>query len=236
MIDRIQLSTTDGETLEARWDRSESPAGVVVFCHPHPQQGGTMMAPLMVAVTTPTGRSEDSRCCVSTSGGSAHRPGQHDNGKAEVLDVAAAIGAAHDTGLTVHLSGWSFGAGMALRWLSGQQDLIPYAGIAPPPRTFPMICPRAPSGSWSARAIRSSISKRSAPTPSVFPSIWSSPRATISSMVGARRSATWWHRVSKPVQTDLVMTDRPVTPGSSPPLVCQERKPEPCPSPRDLPR
>ena len=29
MIDRIQLSTTDGETLEARWDRSERPVGAV---------------------------------------------------------------------------------------------------------------------------------------------------------------------------------------------------------------
>ena len=136
MIDRIQLSTTDGETLEARWDRSESPAGVVVFCHPHPQQGGTMMAPLMVAVTTRLTERGFSVLRFNFRGIGAST-GTHDNGKAEVLDVAAAIGAAHDTGLTVHLSGWSFGAGTALRWLSGQQDLIPYAGIAPPPKDLP---------------------------------------------------------------------------------------------------
>ncbi len=136
MIDRIQLSTTDGETLEARWDRPESPAGVVVFCHPHPQQGGTMMAPLMVAVTTRLTERGFSVLRFNFRGIGAST-GTHDNGKAEVLDVAAAIGAAHDTGLTVHLSGWSFGAGTALRWLSGQQDLIPYAGIAPPPQDLP---------------------------------------------------------------------------------------------------
>jgi uncharacterized protein len=136
MIDRIQLGTSDGETLEARWDRAEDPTGAVVFCHPHPQQGGTMMAPLMVAVTTRLTERGFSVLRFNFRGIGAST-GAHDNGKAEVLDVAAAIGTAKDTRLTVHLSGWSFGAGTALRWLSGQQEPIPYAGIAPPPQDLP---------------------------------------------------------------------------------------------------
>ncbi len=136
MIDRIQLATSDGETLEARWDRAEDPSGAVVFCHPHPQQGGTMMAPLMVAVTTRLMERGFSVLRFNFRGIGAST-GTHDNGKAEVLDVAAAIGAAHDTGLAVHLSGWSFGAGTALRWLTGQQESILYAGIAPPPENLP---------------------------------------------------------------------------------------------------
>jgi uncharacterized protein len=136
MIDRIQLGTSDGETLEARWDRAQDPSGAVVFCHPHPRQGGTMMAPLMVAVTTRLTERGFSVLRFNFRGIGAST-GVHDNGKAEVLDVAAAIGNANDTGLTVHLSGWSFGAGTALRWLSGQQDPIPYAGIAPPPQDLP---------------------------------------------------------------------------------------------------
>jgi len=140
MIDRIQLGTSDGETLEARWDRAEDPSGAVVFCHPHPQQGGTMMAPLMVAVTTRLTERGFSVLRFNFRGIGAST-GSHDNGKAELLDVAAAIGAAKDTGLTVHLSGWSFGAGTALRWLSGQQEPIPYAGIAPPHQDLPHDLP-----------------------------------------------------------------------------------------------
>jgi alpha/beta superfamily hydrolase len=136
MIDRIQLGTSDGETLEARWDRAEDPSGAVVFCHPHPQQGGTMMAPLMVAVTTRLTERGFSVLRFNFRGIGAST-GTHDNGKAEVLDVAAAIGTAQDSGLTVHLSGWSFGAATALRWLSGQEEPIPYAGIAPPPQDLP---------------------------------------------------------------------------------------------------
>ena len=143
MIDRIELSTSDGETLEARWDRVENPSGAVVFCHPHPQQGGTMMAPLMVAVTTRLVERGFSVLRFNFRGIGAST-GTHDNGKAELLDVASAIEAARDTGLAVHLSGWSFGAATALRWLGGQQDSIPYAGIAPSPDGLPDHLPSGP--------------------------------------------------------------------------------------------
>ncbi|HYJ23881.1 MAG TPA: alpha/beta hydrolase [Acidimicrobiia bacterium] len=143
MIDRIQLSTTDGETLEARWDHTERPVGAVVFCHPHPQQGGTMMAPLMVAVTTRLVERGFSVLRFNFRGIGAST-GKHDHGKAEVIDVAAAVKSAHETGLAIHLSGWSFGAGTALRWLSGQQDPIPYAGIAPSPEDLPDDLPPGP--------------------------------------------------------------------------------------------
>jgi uncharacterized protein len=143
MIDRIQLSTTDGETLEARWDHPERSVGAVVFCHPHPQQGGTMMAPLMVAVTTRLMERGFSVLRFNFRGIGAST-GTHDHGNAEVLDVASAIRAANDTGLAIHLSGWSFGAGTALRWLGGQQDPIPYAGIAPSPEDLPDDLPPGP--------------------------------------------------------------------------------------------
>jgi uncharacterized protein len=143
MIDRIELGTSDGERLEARWDRAETPYGAVVFCHPHPQQGGTMMAPLMVAVTTRLVGRGFSVLRFNFRGIGAST-GTHDNGKAEVLDVAAAVEAAHDSGLGIHLSGWSFGAVTALRWLGGQQDPIPYAGIAPSPQDLPGDLPPGP--------------------------------------------------------------------------------------------
>ena len=102
-----------------------------------------MMAPLMVAVTTRLVERGFSVLRFNFRGIGAST-GTHDNGKAEVLDVAAAIEAARDTGLAMHLSGWSFGAATALRWLGSQQDPIPYAGIAPSPEHLPDDLPPGP--------------------------------------------------------------------------------------------
>jgi hypothetical protein len=143
VIERTTLTTADGETLEARWDSPEDPAGVVVFCHPHPLQGGSMMAPLMIAVTT--GMVEKGFSVLRFNfRGTGDSTGAHDEGNAEVLDVDAAVEAARDTDLALHLSGWSFGAGTALRWLGGQTEPIPYSGIAPATDSLPDELPPGP--------------------------------------------------------------------------------------------
>ena len=143
MSERISLGTSDGETLEARWDVAAEPAGAVVFCHPHPLQAGSMMAPLMIAVTTRLTERGFSVLRFNFRGTGAST-GEHDHGRAELLDVAAAVDEATKTGLDLHLSGWSFGAGVALNWLAGQGEPIPYAGIAPPPTDLPDELPGGP--------------------------------------------------------------------------------------------
>jgi len=143
MSERLTLGTSDGETLEARWDVPSQPTGVVVLCHPHPLQDGSMMAPLMIAVTTRLNERGFSVLRFNFRGTGAST-GEHDNGEGELLDLAAAVAAARETGLSLHLSGWSFGAGVALHWLAGQGDPIPYAGIAPPPSDLPEELPGGP--------------------------------------------------------------------------------------------
>jgi alpha/beta superfamily hydrolase len=130
MIERISLSTSDGESLEARWDRPEDPTGVVVFCHAHPMKGGTMMSPLMVGVTT---RLVERGFAVLRFNfrGTGQSTGAHDDGGREIQDVDAAVETGQAMGLPLFLAGWSFGAGMALNWLASQDDAPPYAGIAP---------------------------------------------------------------------------------------------------------
>jgi alpha/beta superfamily hydrolase len=140
MSERITLGTSDGETLEARWDVPSQPSGVVVLCHPHPLQDGSMMAPLMIAVTTRLNERGFSVLRFNFRGTGAST-GEHDYGEGELLDLAAAVAVARETGLSLHLSGWSFGAGVALHWLAGQSDPIPYAGIAPPPNDLPAELP-----------------------------------------------------------------------------------------------
>jgi len=143
MSRRVVLPTSDGETLEARWDEPSQPSGVVVFCHPHPLQGGSMMAPLMIAVTT---RLTERGFAVLRFNfrGTGESSGEHDHGNAELLDLASAVAEARQTGLPLHLSGWSFGARVALSWLAGQDDPIPYAGVAPSPEGLPDRLPGGP--------------------------------------------------------------------------------------------
>jgi alpha/beta superfamily hydrolase len=130
MIERVSLATSDGENLEARWDRPDDPVGAVVFCHAHPLQRGTMMSPLMVAVTT---RLVERGFAVLRFNfrGTGESTGTHADGEAERLDVAAAMAAAGQTGMRLGLAGWSFGGGTALRWLIRQREAVPYVGIAP---------------------------------------------------------------------------------------------------------
>lgn len=143
MIERLSLATSDGETLEARWDRPDDPSGVVVFCHAHPMQGGSMQSPLMVSVTT---RLVERGFAVLRFNfrATGESTGTHDEGGAELNDVEAAAGAARATDLPLYIAGWSFGAGMALRWLARQKEAIPYSGIAPGPDYLPADAPAGP--------------------------------------------------------------------------------------------
>ena len=51
MLERSTIETSDGVTLETRIDSPDHPERLTVFCHPHPQHGGSMNAPLMISVT-----------------------------------------------------------------------------------------------------------------------------------------------------------------------------------------
>lgn len=127
------MMTGDGEGLEGRWDGPAAPDVVVVLCHPHPQHGGTMTAPLMGAVTR---RLAGDGCAVLRFNfrGVGMSSGRWGGGIAEVSDVAAAVAEARLThpALSLGIAGWSFGAATALRWQAEAGDASPYVGIAPP--------------------------------------------------------------------------------------------------------
>lgn len=134
--DRMTIEGNDGVRLEARWDRPPNPQASIVFCHPHPQHGGTMAAPLMHKVTK--GLVARGLAVLRFNfrgvGGSS---GAWDGGLGEIDDVAAAV---HHAGAELPdtplgLAGWSFGAATALAWQAREQDSTPFAGIAPPVRT-----------------------------------------------------------------------------------------------------
>ncbi len=143
MSDRTELFTSDGETLEARWDQAPNAIGVTVFCHPHPLDRGSMNAPLMIAVTLRLVELGFSVLRFNFRG-TGTSTGSHDYGKSEVLDVAAAVSEARETELPLSLAGWSFGAAVALNWLATASVPPPYAGIAPRPEELPDTLPPGP--------------------------------------------------------------------------------------------
>jgi hypothetical protein len=140
MSDKIQLSTSDGQTLEARWDHALTPTAAAVFCHPHPLDGGSMNAPLMIGVTLRLVERGFSVLRFNFRG-TGSSTGSHDEGRSEILDVAAAVDLALGTGLPLGIAGWSFGASVALSWLADQPSPPPYVGIAPPPDQLPDSLP-----------------------------------------------------------------------------------------------
>lgn len=127
------IQSTGGISLEARWDRPEPSVGALVFCHPDPQQGGTMTAPLMHKVTKALVARGFSVLRFNFRGVGLST-GRWDEGSGEIDDVAAAMAHARDTGPDPGLVGWSFGAATALQWQARQRDPTPFAGIAPPLR------------------------------------------------------------------------------------------------------
>lgn len=135
--ERFRIERADGPELEARWDRpATDAAGAVVFCHPHPQHGGTMTAPLMHKVTK--GLVEAGLAVLRFNfRGVGLSEGSWDGGRGEIDDVAAAVERASgdEPALPLGLAGWSFGAVTALAWQARAADASPYAGIAPPVRS-----------------------------------------------------------------------------------------------------
>lgn len=143
VTERLEFETVDGLTLEGRIDSPESATRMTVFCHPHPIQGGSMNAPLMIAVTQRLMNRGHSVLRFNFRGTGASQ-GAHDEGDGELLDVAAAVELASARNLTVGLTGWSFGAWTALRWLANAASEVPYVGIAPPARSLPETLPGGP--------------------------------------------------------------------------------------------
>lgn len=102
-----------------------------------------MNAPLMIALA---GRLVERGHAVLRFNfrGTGSSTGEHDYGQSELLDVAAAIELARDREMPLGLTGWSFGAWTALRWLAEAGETMPYVGIAPATKGLPEDLPSGP--------------------------------------------------------------------------------------------
>jgi len=145
-VTSLVLTTSDGEQLEAIHDTALDTRGVIVLCHPHPEHGGTMTAPILAAIEAEAIEAGLDVLRFNFRGVGAST-GIHGDGETELHDVAAAVAYASslDTRL-VGIVGWSFGATMALIWQADSGSDIAYVGIAPPvdsPLTPPLPQPES---------------------------------------------------------------------------------------------
>jgi len=127
----VELHTYDSERLEAQWDVPDDPLMAVVFCHPHPQQGGAMTAPLMRGVTKHLTLA-DVAVLRFNFRGVGESSGDWGGGVGEIHDVRAAVDHADERSLPLAIAGWSFGAAASLRWQAVSRSALPWVGIAPP--------------------------------------------------------------------------------------------------------
>jgi alpha/beta superfamily hydrolase len=145
----LSLEVSDGTRLEAEIDvaegRSPTSSRLAVLAHPHPLYGGSMDAGLIDELfrLLPARGIGALRFNFRGVGGST---GRHDEGRAERLDVAAALDAAiteagPDT--AVFLCGWSFGADMCLAVADPRHR--GWVCVAPPLRLVPAGEMAAPS-------------------------------------------------------------------------------------------
>ena len=138
--ERLELRSTDGLRLEAElWSPDEPRAGLV-FCHPHPQMGGTMNAPLLKAVSEElVGRSW--AVLRFNFRGIGDSEGEPSTGSAEIADAEGAVELmrARFPELPIAIAGWSFGAAVATRVAAADPGLAALVAIAPAVREKPGI-------------------------------------------------------------------------------------------------
>ncbi len=134
-LETLILPARDGVQLEA--ERAVPPGSSrasVVLCHPHPQYGGTMRS-IVIGALFDALPAAGVTCLRFNFRGVERSTGLHDEGRGELLDVAAAIDHAASVlpdGEPLLLVGWSFGADLTLA--THDPRLVGWVAIAPPLR------------------------------------------------------------------------------------------------------
>jgi alpha/beta superfamily hydrolase len=106
--------------------------------------GGTMNAPLLVALVEEMGRRNWAVLRFNFRG-IGESLGEAGIGLDEVADARAAIGSAQARfHLPIGIAGWSFGGAVAIRTASGRDDLVGVCGIAPAIKEKPGITAGSP--------------------------------------------------------------------------------------------
>jgi alpha/beta superfamily hydrolase len=129
---QVGCRSTDGLELEAVTTGPHDAKRALVFCHPHPQMGGTMNAPLLLAIEERL-VSEGWGVLRFNFRGIGGSEGRSSDGIAEIADAEGAVAAARDRwpSALLALGGWSFGGSVAIRVAARDESVAACAAIAP---------------------------------------------------------------------------------------------------------
>ena len=143
----VMINGPEGR-LEARYHHAEDPnAPIALVLHPHPQHGGTMNNKLVYTVYH-IFRARGFSVLRFNFRGVGRSQGRFDNGLGELSDAAAAL----DWMQTINpnakycwISGFSFGAWIAMQVLMRRPEIQSFIAVAPPANmydfTFLAPCP-----------------------------------------------------------------------------------------------
>jgi alpha/beta superfamily hydrolase len=131
MTQPVTITSTDGLSLEAELDAVVEARGSLLLCHPHPRMGGTMNAPLLLAVRDEMVRRSWNVLRFNFRGiGSSE--GHASTGIEEVADAEGGLGHLRKRfHAQPAIAGWSFGAAVAVRCAARNDDLLACVAIAP---------------------------------------------------------------------------------------------------------
>ena len=145
MNEAFTIRSTDGLKLEAVLDSPPEPRAVLVFCHPHPKMGGTMNAPLLVALVEHL-VGEGWAVLRFNFRGIGDSEGESGLGHDEVADAEGALAEVRARyRLPIAIAGWSFGGAVAVRTAARHNDLKAVVGIAPAVKEKPGITAGLPT-------------------------------------------------------------------------------------------
>lgn len=130
MTEPLTFRSRDGLSIEAELDEPESAKAGLVLCHPHPKMGGTMEAPLLLAIRDELMSRNWSVLRFNFRGIGASE-GTSSTGEAEVADALGAVDVMRERSVPLAIGGWSFGAAVAIRTSAQETDLVGCAAIAP---------------------------------------------------------------------------------------------------------
>ena len=134
----VMINGPEGR-LEARYHHAEGPnAPIALVLHPHPQHGGTMNNKLVYTVYN-IFRERSFSVLRFNFRGVGRSQGRFDNGLGELSDAAAAL----DWMQTINpnakfcwISGFSFGAWIAMQVLMRRPEIHSFIAVAPPANMF----------------------------------------------------------------------------------------------------
>jgi uncharacterized protein len=136
----VTVTSSDGLSLVGVLSSPDSPKAAAVICHPHPRMGGTMNAPLLLALRDELVRRHYAVLRFNFRG-IGDSEGESSLGVDEVADAEGAVSQVRsfDEALPVVLVGWSFGAAVAVRLAARDDSLAGCVAIAPAVKPRPEI-------------------------------------------------------------------------------------------------